>query len=107
LSQHAPVPEIQHPRWLEFLLRWVRLHGARFYNFAGLDAFKAKFNPEAWEPIYAIGQGPAFSPRDLYAIAGAFSGGAPVQLVVRALSKAARQETASLLSLLNRLVFGA
>ena len=107
LSQHTSVGAIRHPRWLRFLLRWVRLHGARFYNFAGLDAFKAKFNPEAWEPIYAIGQGGAFSPRDLYAIAGAFSGGAPVFLVARALAKAARQETSSLMSLLNQLVFGA
>jgi lysylphosphatidylglycerol synthetase-like protein (DUF2156 family) len=107
LSQHTSVGVIRHPRWLRFLLRWVRLHGARFYNFAGLDAFKAKFNPEAWEPIYAIGQGAAFSPRDLYAIAGAFSGGAPVFLVARALAKAARQETSSLMSLLNQLVFGA
>jgi phosphatidylglycerol lysyltransferase len=105
LSEHAPVA-LRHPSWLRFVLRWVRLHGARFYNFAGLDAFKAKFNPEAWEPIYAIGEGPAFSPRDLYAIAGAFSGGAPVYLVARALGKAARQETTSLMSLLNQLVFG-
>jgi phosphatidylglycerol lysyltransferase len=105
LSQHAPAA-LWHPAWLRFVLRWVRLHGARFYNFAGLDAFKAKFNPQSWEPIYAIGQGPVFSPRDLYAIAGAFSGGAPVYLVARALAKAARQESASLMSLLKQLVFG-
>ena len=105
LSQHAS-GALLHPAWLRFVLRWVRLHGARFYNFAGLDAFKAKFNPQAWEPIYAIGQGPAFSPRDLYAIAGAFSGGAPVYLIARALAKAVRQETTSLMSLLNQLVFG-
>jgi phosphatidylglycerol lysyltransferase len=43
--------------WLRFVLQWVRLHGARFYNFAGLDAFKAKFNPEAWEPMYADATG--------------------------------------------------
>jgi phosphatidylglycerol lysyltransferase len=104
LSEHAPIA-FGHPPWLRFILRWVRLHGSRFYNFAGLDAFKAKFNPEDWEPIYAIGQGSAFSPRDLHAIAGAFSGGAPVRLVARALTRAARQETASLLTLLNQLVF--
>jgi phosphatidylglycerol lysyltransferase len=107
LSRHASLAEVWQPFWLRFLLRWVRLHGARFYNFAGLDAFKAKFNPETWEPIYAIGQGRAFSPRDLYAIAGAFSGGAPVRLVARALARAARQESASFMGLLNRLVFGA
>jgi phosphatidylglycerol lysyltransferase len=106
LSEHTSVEAIRHPPWLRLVLRWVRLHGARFYNFAGLDAFKAKFNPEAWEPIYAIGQGRAFSPRDLYAIAGAFSGGAPVFLVARALARAARQEMTSLMSLVNQLVFG-
>jgi phosphatidylglycerol lysyltransferase len=106
LSQHTSVDAIRHPRWLRFILQWVRLHGARFYNFAGLDAFKAKFNPEAWEPIYAIGQGRSFSPRDLYAIAGAFSGGAPVYLLAQALARAARQEASSLMSFLNQLVFG-
>jgi phosphatidylglycerol lysyltransferase len=103
LSQHAPVAAIQHPPWLRLVLRWVRLHGSRFYNFAGLDAFKAKFNPEAWEPIYAIGQGTRFSPRDLYAIANAFSGGASIRLVMRALAKAAQQETASLFASLRLL----
>jgi phosphatidylglycerol lysyltransferase len=105
LSQHAPAA-FRHPAWLGFVLRWVRLYGARFYNFAGLDAFKAKFNPQSWEPIYAIGQGSAFSPRDLYAIAGAFSGGAPVYLVARAVAKAVRQETTFLMSLAKQLVFG-
>lgn len=102
LSRRAPVAGIPQPIWLRLLLSWIRAHGARFYNFEGLDAFKAKFNPEAWEPIYAITEGRAFSPRDLYAIAGAFSGGAPVRLVLDALAKAARQETASFLHRLRR-----
>ena len=55
---------------------------------AGLDAFKAKFNPEEWEPIYAIAEGASFPPRALYAIAGAFSGGVPIRLVLRALLRA-------------------
>jgi hypothetical protein len=76
----------------------VRLHGARFYNFGGLDAFKAKFNPEAWEPIYAISEGESFPPRTLYAIAGAFSGGAPVRLVLRALLRAIHEEVAALIA---------
>jgi phosphatidylglycerol lysyltransferase len=74
----------------------VRLHGARFYNFDGLDAFKAKFNPEVWEPIYGIAEGSRFPPRALYAIAGAFSGGAPLRLVARALLRAGREEIVSL-----------
>jgi phosphatidylglycerol lysyltransferase len=94
LSRRAVLTPIPQPLWLRFVLQWVRLHGARFYNFAGLDAFKAKFNPDSWEPIYAIAEGPRFLPRDLYAIAGAFSGGTPIRLVARALAKAVREEVA-------------
>jgi phosphatidylglycerol lysyltransferase len=95
LSERADVTAIHQPFWLRFVLRWVRLHGSRFYNFQGLEAFKAKFNPHSWEPIFAIGEGGTFSPHDLYAIAGAFSGGAPFRLIARALAKAARQEMTS------------
>jgi phosphatidylglycerol lysyltransferase len=102
LSERAAVAPVAQPRWLRFVLAWVKLHGARFYNFAGLDTFKAKFNPDDWEPIYAIAEGRTFSPRDLYAIAGAFSGGAPIRLISLALAKAARQE---IRRLLKRLVF--
>jgi phosphatidylglycerol lysyltransferase len=97
LSQRAQSVQVPQPLWLRFLLRWIRLHGARFYNFVGLDAFKAKFNPDAWEPIYGIAEGPRFPPRALYAIAGAFSGGAPIRLVGRSLLRAAIDEIASLL----------
>ncbi len=92
LSQRAGIAEPSTPVWLRFLLRWVRLHGARFYNFGGLDSFKAKFNPDHWEPIYAIAEGKHFPPRALYAIAGAFSGGNPVRLVAVALLRALRDE---------------
>jgi phosphatidylglycerol lysyltransferase len=88
LSERARITPPPQPLWLSFLLRWVRLHGARFYNFIGLDAFKAKFNPESWEPIYGIAEGSRFPPGALYAIAGAFSGGAPVRLVARSLVRA-------------------
>lgn len=96
LSERARIPPIHQPMWLRFVLRWVRLHGTRFYNFRGLENFKAKFNPHSWEPIYAIAQGSSFSPRDLYAIAGAFSGGAPLRLIARALVKATSQEASRL-----------
>lgn len=102
LSQRAGVTDRQQPLWLRFALQWVRLHGARFYNFAGLDAFKAKFNPQGWEPIYAIAEGAKFSPGALYAIAGAFSGGAPVRLVLRALLRAAFEEMMSAIRALKR-----
>jgi len=92
LSQRANVGELDEPGWLKLVLRWVRLHGARFYNFGGLDSFKAKFNPEHWEPIFAISEGRRFPPRALYAIAGAFSGGNPAKLVAVALLRALREE---------------
>jgi phosphatidylglycerol lysyltransferase len=95
LSRRAAIESSPQPLWFRFVLEWVRLHGARFYNFGGLDTFKAKFNPQIWEPIYAIAEGPSFPPRALYAIAGAFSGGAPLRLVALALFRAARDEIGS------------
>jgi phosphatidylglycerol lysyltransferase len=96
LSQRVAIPSPGQLPWLKILLHWVRLHGARFYNFAGLDAFKAKFNPQSWEPIYAIAEGKRFPPSALYAIAGAFSGGAPFRLVARAVGRAGLEELSSL-----------
>jgi phosphatidylglycerol lysyltransferase len=96
LSQRANVAELSEPAWLKFVLSWLRLHGARFYNFGGLDSFKAKFNPERWEPIYAISEGNPFPSRALYAIAGAFSGGNPIKLVAIALIRAVREEVVRL-----------
>ena len=93
LSAHAPPEAATHnPLWLRLVLRWVRAHGRRFYNFAGLDNFKAKFQPDRWEPVYAIAGAPSFSPSMLYAIAGAFSGGSPILIVSRALWRALRTE---------------
>jgi phosphatidylglycerol lysyltransferase len=80
------------PAWLALVLGWARAHGRRFYDFAGLDAFKAKFRPDDWEPIAAVADGPRFSPRALWAIAGAFGRGSPVAFVGRALAMAAHDE---------------
>jgi phosphatidylglycerol lysyltransferase len=92
LSRRAHLEDRRAPLWLRLTLRWVRAHGRRFYNFEGLDAFKAKFQPHAWEEIVAIAQGPRFTPRALWAIAAAFSDRSPVSMIVRAIGKAARQE---------------
>lgn len=96
LSQRAGLAQPRQPLWLVLVLQLVRRGGRRFYNFGGLDAFKAKFNPETWEPIYAIAEGASFPPRALYAIAGAFSGGAPIALVLKAVVRAVRHELLSL-----------
>ncbi len=82
-----------NPVWLRLSLGWVRAHTRRFYNFRGLEAFKAKFVPDRWDPITAIANEPHPSPSTLYAIADAFSGPrSPVALVGRALAKAAGEE---------------
>lgn len=93
LSRRAGLAPSPPPAaWLRATLAWVRAHGRRFYNFEGLDAFKAKLRPQRWEPIYAISNEHRFSPGTLYAIAAAFSGGSPVALVARALVRAGARE---------------
>jgi phosphatidylglycerol lysyltransferase len=87
LSRHGLGAQA-NPLWLRLLLRWVRAHGRRFYNFEGLDNFKAKFQPECWEPVFAIVNEPRFSPGALYAIAAAFSDGSPIWTIARALWRA-------------------
>ena len=85
------------PLWLRLALRWARAHGRRFYDFDGLDAFKAKFRPEFWEPVYAVANEPRFSPSTLHAVAAAFGGGSPTSLVLRGVGRAARIEARRLL----------
>ena len=78
--------------WLRTALTWARLHGRRFYNFEGLEAFKSKFKPETWEPLFALSNEPRSSFRTLMAIVAAFSEGPLPWVAVRALASAARQE---------------
>ena len=92
LSRHSRFDRHRMPRWLRMVLRLVRAHGRRFYNFEGLDQFKSKFAPDAWEEIVALSDSRHFSPRTLWAIAAAFAQGSPVMLVLRATARAARQE---------------
>jgi phosphatidylglycerol lysyltransferase len=92
LSRHSRFDSTRMPLWLRTSLRWVRAHGRRFYNFEGLDRFKSKFEPEAWEEIVALSDTRRFSPRALWAITGAFARSSPVVLLFRALARAIRQE---------------
>jgi phosphatidylglycerol lysyltransferase len=94
LSDRAGKGPIVDPWWLRWMLRWVRAHGRRFYNFDGLDRFKAKFDPEWWEPVFAVTNQPEFRPRTLYAVAQAFSDNAPIAMVLGAVGRAVRQELA-------------
>ena len=92
LSKRADVEPFDNPVWLRVTLAWLRKHGQRFYNFDGLDAFKAKLRPERWEPVFALTNEASVSPRTLYAIASAFSGNAPFKLLFGGLVKAAATE---------------
>lgn len=92
LSDRAGPPGDGGPAWLRLLLRWMRAHTHRFYDFQGLERFKAKFRPARWEPIFAISAGPRFTPGMLYAIADAFSDRSVPSTLARALAGAARQE---------------
>jgi phosphatidylglycerol lysyltransferase len=92
LSHHAIYADPGVPAWLRLVLRWVRAHGRRFYDFDGLDRFKSKFAPEQWEEIIAIDDRAPFSMRALWAIAAAFGGGSPVVLLGRAVTRAIAHE---------------
>jgi phosphatidylglycerol lysyltransferase len=93
LSSHRAKSGPPNPAWLSLLFAWARAHGRRFYNFAGLEAFKSKFQPDAWEPIYAIATERRFTPRTLWAIAAAFSHQrSPVIHGAKALGMAVKEE---------------
>lgn len=92
LSLQGVLPGEDNPAWLRVLLARARAHGRRFYNFDGLEKFKSKFAPDAWESIYAISNERRFSPRTLYAIAAAFTDQSPIIAVARGLGKALQQE---------------
>ncbi len=56
----------------------MRAHGTRFYNFRGLEHFKAKFKPQTWEPVFAVAAESRIRPGTLYAVMGAFTGRSPM-----------------------------
>jgi phosphatidylglycerol lysyltransferase len=102
LSTRARVAPFDNPLWLRILLAWMRVHARRFYNFDGLDAFKAKLKPERWEPVFAVSNEKNLSPKTLYAIASAFSQNAPFKLVAGGLSRALMTEISWLKRSVNK-----
>jgi len=101
LSTRADLPPVAPPLWVRVILLWLRRHGRRFYNFDGLDAFKAKLRPMRWEPVYVLVNEPKVRVGTLAAILDAFSGNAPVSLVTSALFKAAATELARMRAVLK------
>lgn len=96
LSKRAKIEPFDNPLWLRILLAWMRKHGQRFYNFDGLDRFKAKLKPAFWEPVFAISNEPEFSGRTLYAIALAFTENHPFRVLAAGLKKAVVAEAKNL-----------
>lgn len=92
LSKRAKIETFDNPLWLRVVLAWFRKHGQRFYNFDGLDAFKAKMTPEYWEPVFAISNEKFFSGHTLYAIAIAFSEKRPFRVAAIGLARAIKAE---------------
>jgi phosphatidylglycerol lysyltransferase len=106
LSVRAEIKPFHNPVWLRIFLTWFRKHAQRFYNFDGLDSFKAKLQPDNWEPVFAISNEPKFSPSTLYAILSAFSGNAPFRLVFGGLWRAFVTEIKWLRQKLNKKLSG-
>ncbi len=93
LSSTAPLSGQAPPLAVRALLTWTRAHARRFYNFEGLERFKAKFLPDAWEPVYLVTTRRRVSVLTFYAVADAFSGRrSPARLVGRALANAVASE---------------
>ena len=92
LSKRARIERFDNPFWLRALLAWMRKHGQRFYNFDGLDRFKAKMTPEYWEPVFAISNEREFSAGTMWSIALAFTQNKPFSVVGKGLAKAAAAE---------------
>jgi phosphatidylglycerol lysyltransferase len=92
----------QNPWWLRVMMLAARTHANRFYNFRGIEHFRMKMAPEAWEPIYAISNERRFSISTLYALGQAFSEIAPWYAIALAIMKGARQEVQHAAALFSR-----
>lgn len=71
-------------RWLQLARRSLR----GFYNFAGLRAFKAKFRPDAWDPIYLVYRDRGGALVALYDVLSAFARGRVVRFAIAAVFRA-------------------
>lgn len=97
LSTHAPLSAAAPPLHVRALLAWVRAHARRFYDFEGLERFKGKFRPAAWEPLHLVATRGRVGLGELHAVADAFAGRrSPERLVARALASAVAEEARAL-----------
>ncbi|MBS1717583.1 MAG: DUF2156 domain-containing protein [Armatimonadetes bacterium] len=98
LAERGVVEGASTPNWMRPILGWAKAHGNRFYNFQGLEAFKAKFRPDSWQPVSVIVKADTFQWRHLRAIGAAFAHGSPELAVAKGLLRAAAHETRSLIA---------
>jgi lysylphosphatidylglycerol synthetase-like protein (DUF2156 family) len=85
LARRAALPALSSSHWMDRvaeIAHEVKLPG---YSFAGLEAFKAKFKPDAWHPLYCVSGGGGLSLRDLLAVARVFTGGSLTVYALRSL----------------------
>jgi len=80
------------PWWLRAMFSWARVHGRRFYNFDGLDRFKAKLYPDAWLPVYALLSVPSPTPALMWGVLEAVVGGSPLAFLGATGLRALRSE---------------
>ena len=93
LSSFAPLSAQAPPLLVRALLAWTRAHATRFYNFEGLERFKAKFVPDRWRPVSLVTDGRPLSLWTFHDVAAAFAAPrAPTRFVARALADALAEE---------------
>ncbi len=73
LARRSATPPQYNPAWFRGLAYAARRWGTPWYSFAGLETFKAKFRPDFWEPVFCVGQHPAFTAQDGAAMLRAFT----------------------------------
>lgn len=93
LSTFAPPSRTPPGLAVRALLAWVRAHATRFYNFQGLERFKAKFVPDEWRPLWLVTDGRPVSVLTFHAVAAAFAAPrGPTRFVGRAIVDAVLEE---------------
>ncbi|HET7435743.1 MAG TPA: DUF2156 domain-containing protein [Thermoanaerobaculia bacterium] len=81
-------------------MRWMRRASSHFYSFDGLRAFKAKFRPDAWDPIYLAYPEGRTAVGALYDVLVAFAQGRLVPFAFRAMLRSPQPVAAALAALL-------
>lgn len=61
----------QNPWWIRLLFKLMREFGSPLYDFSGLNRFKEKCRPGAWEPLYLLSRN-TITPKTLAAISKVF-----------------------------------